>query len=166
MSVDIIVSGKEVRFKDRIYPCAIGGKGFSTNKSEGDNMTPIGAFPLREVLYRADRISRPQTILKTTPIAQTDGWCDAPQDKNYNRQVKLPYPATCEKLWRDDNLYDVVVPFGYNDAPVVPGKGSAIFLHVAKPGYLATEGCVALKLDDLLEILKNVEPASKVIING
>jgi len=107
------------------------------------------------VLFRADKLSLPQTNLPVSAIAAHDGWCDDPAHLNYNQQVTLPVEASAETLWRDDALYDVIVVLGYNDDPIVPGKGSAIFMHIARPDYSPTEGCVALAQDDLLKILKN-----------
>ncbi len=119
---------------------------------------------MRRVLYRADRDARPQTGLGTRAIERHDGWCDAPDDPAYNRPVILPYPASAETMWRDDGLYDVVVVLGHNDDPPVPGAGSAVFLHCAKPDYAPTEGCVALAKADLLEILRDAEPGDTIRI--
>jgi len=155
---------------------AIGPAGIAVKTGEGDNITPRGSFPVREVFYRADRVTRPVTSLPLRAIARDDGWCDAPGDPNYNRPVKLPYPASAEQMWRDDHLYDLVVVLGYNDDPVVPGKGSAIFLHVARsvgegrsdnknePGYLPTQGCVALAYPDLLQAIEQLQPGDQVVI--
>lgn len=135
------------------FECALGGGGCRTDKREGDDATPIGTWPIRQVLYRADRIERLATALPVAVIGREDGWCDAPADANYNRKVRHPYPASAEHLWRDDDLYDVVAVLGHNDDPVVPGAGSAIFLHVASAGYAPTAGCIALRLADLLALL-------------
>lgn len=143
---------------------AIGPAGIALKGGEGDNITPRGRFPVREVFYRADRIAAPRTVLPSRAIAPDDGWCDAPDDPNYNRLVKRPYPASAEPMWREDHLYDLVAVLGYNDAPVVPGKGSAIFLHLAKPGYLPTQGCVALAYDDLLGALEQLRPGDQAVI--
>ena len=126
----------------------------SARKREGDGATPSGVFALRRVLYRADKIEKPKTALPVAAIESDDGWCDDPDDSFYNRQVKLPYKARAEQLCRSDDLYDLIVVLGYNDDPIVKGKGSAIFLHVASPDLAATEGCVALKFPDLVEILR------------
>ena len=124
--------------------CAIGPAGISRKVSEGDGATPLGVFALREIFYRADRVAPPRSILPLRVIAKDDGWCDAPGDENYNRLVKLPYPASAENLWRDDDVYNILVVIGFNDDPVVADKGSAIFLHLARPDYRPTAGCVAL----------------------
>jgi L,D-peptidoglycan transpeptidase YkuD (ErfK/YbiS/YcfS/YnhG family) len=138
--------------------CAIGPGGIAHKQSEGDGVTPIGIFPIRHVLYRADRIAPLQTGLPLSTIAPDDGWCDAPDDPAYNRPVKLPYPASAEQLWREDHVYDIIVVLGFNDDPVVPGKGSAIFLHLAKADYATTAGCVALALPDMLAVLAQLKP--------
>jgi len=137
--------------------CAIGRGGVSADKMEGDGATPIGTFPLRRVLYRADRLEPPQSGLAVRALGADDGWCDEPTNAFYNRPVRLPFPAGHEVLWRDDNVYDVIVELGYNDDPVRPDLGSAIFMHVARPGYDPTEGCVALALEDLLDLLRHCD---------
>ncbi len=110
------------------------------------------------MLYRPDRVSAPATSLDCAPLAADDGWCDDATHPDYNRPVRLPHPASCERMWRDDELYDVVVILGHNDDPPVPGLGSAIFLHVAKPDWQPTEGCVALAIADLLAVLAACRP--------
>lgn len=146
--------------------CALGRSGIRAQKREGDGATPVGAFVMRRLLYRPDREKRPATALPSAAISRGDGWCDAPNDRAYNRPVHLPYPASAEDLWRDDHLYDLLVVLGYNDNPVVPGQGSAIFLHLAAPDFAPTAGCVALGRDDLLTVIATADPASRVIIAG
>ena len=145
---------------------AIGHAGIGEKQREGDRLTPIGRWGLRRVLYRADRIAKPASGLPVAAIARDWGWCDAPDDANYNRQVILPYPARAERLWRDDALYDVIVVAGYNDDPVVPGKGSAIFLHVAAAGYAPTEGCVAMALQDVLDAVAQLRPGDALVVTA
>jgi L,D-peptidoglycan transpeptidase YkuD (ErfK/YbiS/YcfS/YnhG family) len=157
-------SAGSLRIGPNVLRCAIGRGGIAQKGGEGDGITPVGTFPIRRVLFRPDRVARPKTGLPVAEIARDDGWCDAPQDANYNLPVKLPYPASAESLWREDHLYDVVVVLGYNDDPVVPGKGSAIFLHVAKPDYATTEGCVAFALPDLLKVLEPLKPGDSITI--
>jgi L,D-peptidoglycan transpeptidase YkuD (ErfK/YbiS/YcfS/YnhG family) len=113
---------------------------------------------LRRVLYRPDRLSAPTTPLPATPLTPDDGWCDDPADPQYNRPVRLPYAGRHEELWRADALYDVIVVVGHNDAPVIAGMGSAIFMHVASADYRPTQGCVALARQDLLDILAGAGP--------
>jgi L,D-peptidoglycan transpeptidase YkuD (ErfK/YbiS/YcfS/YnhG family) len=133
---------------------ALGRGGVTGDKREGDGATPLGLLQLRSVLYRADRLRRPRTTLPVLPLAPHDGWCDDPADADYNRRVRLPRSGRHEELWRSDAVYDVVGVLGWNNAPIVPSRGSAIFLHVARPDYAPTEGCVALARPDLLAALE------------
>ncbi len=133
---------------------AVGRGGIRADKREGDGATPACALKLRRVLYRADRVAPPAAAVMRAPLAPSDGWCDDAAHPDYNRLVRLPHAAGHERLWRDDAAYDVIGVLGWNDAPVVPGRGSAIFLHVARADYAPTEGCIALALPDLLRILR------------
>lgn len=161
---NIIVSGNTLHCNGRSYRCAIGKNGFSRTKKEGDGTTPIGTFPLRECWYRMDRLEAPRTKLPLRLIRPEDGWCDDPASADYNTHVRLPYEASHEKLFRDEHVYDLIIPLGYNDDPVIAGKGSAIFMHIAKPGYNGTEGCIALAEADLLEILGDCGPSTTITI--
>jgi L,D-peptidoglycan transpeptidase YkuD (ErfK/YbiS/YcfS/YnhG family) len=143
-----------VRLGGLAFPCALGRSGRSVRKREGDGATPVGRWRLLGVLYRSDRGRRPSTRLPVRPIAPDDGWCDAPGDRNYNRPVRHPYPASAERLWREDGLYDIVVVLSHNVRPRVRGAGSAVFMHLARPGYRPTEGCIALKREHLLRLLE------------
>lgn len=145
--------------------CAIGRSGVTADKKEGDGATPAGTFPLRRVLYRPDRLNVPETRLPLRALEAADGWCDAPESPDYNRLVRLPFAGSHETLWRDDGVYDVIVELGYNDDPVVPGLGSAIFMHIARPGFDATEGCVALRLEDLLEVLSQADETTVLSVS-
>lgn len=162
--IDVYPDGR-LRVGGRTYRCALGRGGVRGGKCEGDGATPVGVFPLRGVLYRADRVDRPATGLPVRPIAAEDGWCDAPDDPNYNRPVTRPYGASHERMWRRDRVYDLVVVLGHNDDPPVPGAGSAIFLHVARPDYAPTEGCVALALADLLAVLADCGIGSRLRVH-
>ena len=146
------------------FRCALGKGGLSAKKSEGDGTTPIGRFPLRCLLYRSDRLEKPNTMMAIRPLNVNDGWCDDPFDASYNQLVQRPFPSSHETLWRQDHIYDLIVPIGYNDAPVIPGKGSAIFIHVARPEYSLTEGCIALEKQDLLTVLEGCGPKTELII--
>jgi L,D-peptidoglycan transpeptidase YkuD (ErfK/YbiS/YcfS/YnhG family) len=151
---------------DRRVHCALGKAGVrpAREKREGDLASPAGVWPIRKVLYRPDRGGAPDTSLPTEAIAPDDAWCDAPDDACYNQPVKLPYPASVERMWRDDHLYDLVVVLGHNDDPPKPYLGSCIFLHLARPGYAPTEGCVALAREDLEELLRLAQPGDEVEI--
>jgi L,D-peptidoglycan transpeptidase YkuD (ErfK/YbiS/YcfS/YnhG family) len=144
---------------DRTLRCALGRSGVieAAAKREGDGMSPLGTFALRRLLFRPDR-GTVATSLPAAPIEPLDGWCDDPGDPRYNRPVGLPYPASAERLWREDGVYDLVVVLGHNDTPPVPGLGSAIFLHLARPAYEPTEGCVALARPDLEAVLQRAGP--------
>jgi L,D-peptidoglycan transpeptidase YkuD (ErfK/YbiS/YcfS/YnhG family) len=160
--VELIVEARgTARWGGRAMRCALGRAGIFAAKREGDGATPAGLFPIRRVLFRADRVSL-AAALPTAAIEPDDGWCDDPADVDYNRQVTLPHRARCESLWRDDRLYDLIAVLGHNDAPVVPGAGSAIFLHVARDDFPPTEGCVALARDDLLAVLREAKPGDAV----
>lgn len=164
---DLVVSARGfARIGSLRFRCALGRGGVRIDKREGDGATPQGHWPLRQVLYRADRISEPSSVLPVRALRRNDGWCDAPSDPHYNRNVKLPYPASAEALWRTDNLYNLIVVVGYNDAPVVRGAGSAIFLHVARKDYAPTAGCIAFRKSDLLAILSLLDKKSRVVVRG
>ena len=153
-------------WRGRRLRCALGRSGVSATKREGDGATPAGSFLLRRVLFRPDRTPAPPGWLPVRPIAPTDGWCDDPADPLYNRPVSLPYPGRHERLWRDDGLYDVVVVLGHNDDPIVPGDGSAVFLHVAGDDYAPTEGCVALAIEDLRAMLAECRLGDRLCVRA
>ena len=130
-----------------------GGLRGAAEKQEGDGATPTGILPLRRVLFRADRGKPPAAAVPVEPLAPDDGWCDDPGHPDYNRMIRRPHAARHEALWRDDAVYDLIGVLGWNDAPAVPGRGSAIFLHVARPDFAPTDGCVALAPADLRRVL-------------
>src|SRR4051812_15496071 len=131
------------------WRCAIGHGGIRADKQEGDGATPVGLLPLRRLLYRADRVAAPACRVPVEPLSPEDGWCDDPADPAYNRRIRLPHVARHERLWREDPLYDLIGVLGWNDDPVQRGRGSAIFLHLARPDLAPTEGCIALPERDL-----------------
>lgn len=166
MAMEITVTAPDrLKCGGRAFRCALGPGGVVMDKTEGDGGTPIGLFPLRRVLYRPDRLDAPATGLPVETIKPDQGWCDDPAHPDYNRPVSLPFTASHENLWRDDAVYDVIVILGHNDDPPVPGKGSAIFMHVARPDYGPTEGCVALAREDLLDVLAKCRPGDTIRIN-
>lgn len=146
-------------------PCALGASGIRRAKREGDGATPAGAFRLIAGYWRADRLPRPATALPMLPLRPGLGWCDDPADRNYNRPVDLPHPASHERMWREDHVYDIVVVLDFNMAPVRPGAGSAIFLHLARPDFSPTEGCVAVSLTGMRRLLAQVD-AGTVLVAG
>ncbi len=154
---------------EKSYPCAIGRNGLTSGKQEGDGGTPVGTFKLRQLFYRPDRLNKPETRLPLRALTPTDGWCDAPGDAHYNEQVALPYSASAETMWREDDLYDLCCVIGYNDAPVEDGKGSAIFLHLMreKDGEIKpTEGCMALRKADLEAVLALCAPETSLTVKA
>lgn len=135
-------------------------------KREGDGGTPVGRFELLHVYYRPDRGLPPATLLPTEPLTPASGWCDDPGHRLYNRPVQLPFSASHEKMWRDDRLYDIVVVLDCNLNPAVKGQGSAIFFHVARPGYSPTEGCVAVSPEHMRLILQNIGLGAEMVIHA
>ena len=153
MTVAVIGADGVLHHGGSRFRAALGRAGIRVDKQEGDNATPAGLLPLRRVLFRADRLPRPRAPVPVALLAPEDGWCDEPLDPAYNRLVRLPFPARHEALWREDDVYDVIGVLGWNDAPPVRHRGSAIFLHLARPDYAPTEGCIALSRPDLLAVL-------------
>ncbi len=149
----------------RLLPCAIGRGGACAieDKREGDGMTPLGYWPIRAVLLRADRVAIPPLRVPWRRLRPADGWSDDPADPAYNRPVVHPHRFSAEQLWRGDGLYDAVVALGHNDAPPVRGRGSAIFLHCWNGGA-PTAGCIAIARDRLLELLPLIAPADALVI--
>lgn len=146
------------------FACALGRGGQKARKREGDGATPVGSFRLERVLWRADRALKPRTGLAARPIRPDDGWCDDPRDRSYNRLVRHPYPASAERLWRADHLYDLVVVLSHNECPRIRGLGSAVFMHLARPGFEATAGCIALSERDLRLVLSKTMPGARVVV--
>lgn len=149
-----------------IIRCALGRSGIVQTKREGDGASPRGVFRLRGGAYRPDRFgTRPPTALPLRATRPGDGWCDDPRDRRYNRPVRLPLPGVgAEEMWRGDGLYDLVIDLDCNRGPIRPGRGSAIFLHVARPGYGPTEGCVALARTDLVRLARRIGPHTRLSI--
>lgn len=154
----IIVTETSLQWNGRTVPCRLGRAGLAADKQEGDLRTPVGIFPLRCCYYRPDRLDAPQTELPVVALMPEDAWCDEPNHPLYNQHVTLPFSGRHEKLWREDHVYDLIVPLGYNDDPIVPDKGSAIFMHLMRDDGVGTEGCVALARADLLELLQSCGP--------
>jgi L,D-peptidoglycan transpeptidase YkuD (ErfK/YbiS/YcfS/YnhG family) len=167
--MDLIVQAKlgetrgMARLGDRVFPCALGRAGLIADKREGDGGTPIGRFLFRTLLFRADRVPHIETRLPARHIERSDGWCDDPASPDYNRLIRLPHPARHEELWLADHLYDLVVVIGHNDDPVVPGAGSAVFVHLARDDWAPTAGCIAFRREDLLAILAQVTIGDAVV---
>lgn len=145
--------------------CVFGKDGLTNEKIEEDWKTPIGIFPIRKIYYRADRIENIDSKIECIPLSGDDAWCDDIEKIEYNKFVKLPFDGHHENLWRDDELYDIIVVLGYNDSPIIKNKGSAIFLHVAKENMEYTKGCLAIKKEALLKIIESLDPETQIQIS-
>lgn len=153
-----------VQLTHGVRRAALGRGGIKPLKREGDGGTPIGRLPVRRALYRADRVPRPRVPVPVQAIRAGDGWCDDPKDRNYNRPVRRPYGQNTETMMRDDDLYDLVLVLGYNDRPRARGRGSAIFVHLARPGYTPTEGCIAFSYKDLAAVLAQLQAGGGFLV--
>jgi L,D-peptidoglycan transpeptidase YkuD (ErfK/YbiS/YcfS/YnhG family) len=147
-----------------IVRAALGRGGVGALKREGDGATPLGRFDVRAVLYRADRVKRPRTRLPLRAIRADDAWCEDPADRGYNSLVKVSSRPGIDRLSRDDHLYDVIIVLGYNDRPRVRGRGSAIFVHLARPDYAPTAGCIGLSARDLTMLLRQLRRGSAISV--
>jgi len=145
-------------------PVALGRTGIKANKREGDGATPRGTFRLKRLWWRADRHSRPATRLPVRPIKPDDGWCENPADRHYNQPLKLPPASKADRLARKDPLYDFIIELDHNTRPRVAGRGSAVFIHIARPGFAPTAGCVALTMNSLRRLLARVGPRSRIVV--
>jgi L,D-peptidoglycan transpeptidase YkuD (ErfK/YbiS/YcfS/YnhG family) len=143
-------------------PVALGRGGIKAHKREGDGGTPRGTFRLRRLWWRADRAPRPRTGLPVRPIRPDDGWCEDPRDRRYNRPIRVPSNDPGDRLWRTDHLYDLIVELDHNTQPRVAGRGSAVFIHVARPAFAPTAGCIALDARALRRLLSRVGPRTKI----
>jgi len=145
-------------------PVALGRGGVKANKREGDGGTPRGQFRLCRLWWRADRAPRPATMLPMRRIRRHDGWCENPRDRAYNRPVTVPSDSPGDRLWRQDRLYDLIVEIDHNTRPRVAGRGSAVFIHVARPGFAPTAGCIGLEPRALRRLLARLGPRTRVIV--
>ena len=160
----ISINKKYLIYNDYKAKCSIGKRGIGFKKKEGDLITPKGKYKIKYILYRKDRIKKIQTKIKKIIIKKNMGWCDDPNSKQYNKLIKLPSSFSYEKLYRKENIYDIILVLNYNMNPTKKFKGSAIFIHVAKKNYKKTEGCVAIKKVQLLKLLKFLRSRTTVKI--
>ena len=162
----IIIKNKETLLIDDFnFRCSVGKNGFSKDKKEGDNKTPIGTFKLGNIYFRKDRIKKLISKLKKIEIKKNMGWCDDPKSKNYNKLIKIKknLKISYEKLFRKDGKYDLFILIKYNYRKTYRNKGSAIFLHLTK-NYLPTQGCIAIKKRDFFIINKLINKNTKIKI--
>jgi len=146
-------------------PVALGRGGIRANKREGDGGTPRGTFRLRRLWWRADRMTRPMTHLPVRRIRGDDGWCEDPRDRHYNQPIRLKPDHPGDRLKRPDHLYDFIIELDHNTRPRVSGRGSAVFIHVARPGFAPTAGCVALNINALRRLLARLGPRTRIVVD-
>ena len=161
----IVKKSGYLKYKNLKFRCALGKAGINTKIIEGDNVTPEGIFKIIKIYYRPDKIKKIKTLIKKIKIKKNMGWCDDPKSHFYNKLINLPTKYSHEKLYRNDNLYDLIVVLNYNTNPIIKNKGSAIFMHVAKNSYRKTKGCIALKKNHLIKIISKIKKNTKIKIN-
>ena len=161
----IVKNSGYLKYKNLKFRCALGKAGIKKKEKEGDNVTPKGIFKITRLYYRPDRIKNITTAVKKIKIKKKMGWCDDPNNKFYNKEIKLPIKFSHEKLYRKDNLYDLILVLNYNLNPIIKNRGSAIFIHIAKKNYKKTKGCVALKKKHLIELISKIKKNTKIKIN-
>ena len=161
----IINKSGYLKYKNLRFRCALGKAGIGKKKIEGDNIFPRGTFSIVKIYYRNDRIKKISSKFRLIKITKKMGWCDDPNSKNYNQLINLPTKYTYEKLYRKDNVYDLLIVLNYNISPTIKNKGSAIFIHVARQNYKKTSGCVAIKKPHLIKLIKTIKKNTKVFIN-
>ncbi|MDA7715601.1 L,D-transpeptidase family protein [Pelagibacteraceae bacterium] len=162
----ILINKKYLTYDNYKVKCAVGKRGIGSKKKEGDFITPKGQYKIKYLLYRKDRVGTIQTKLKKFIIKRYMGWCDDPNSKKYNKLVYLPFNCNYENIYRRENIYDIILVLDYNMRPIKKGKGSAIFIHIAKKNYKKTKGCVAIKKTDLLKIIQKLKINTKVKIEN
>ena len=141
----VLIKKNHLVLKDYKIKCAVGKRGIGKKKREGDLITPKGIFKIKKVYYRKDRVKNLITKIKKVAIKKDMGWCDDPKSLKYNKSVKFPFKYKSEKLFRTDNIYDIIIVLNFNMNPTIKNKGSAIFIHVAKNNLSPTKGCIAIK---------------------
>ena len=153
----IYINNKFISYNNYKAKCAVGKRGISIKKKEGDFITPKGTFKIKEIFYRKDRVQNLKTSLKKTAIRKNMGWCDDPKSKKYNKLIYFPFKYSAEKLYRRENIYDIILVLNFNMNPVKKNKGSAIFIHVAKKNFQPTQGCIALDKSELIKMVKSIK---------
>ena len=162
--MNLLVKNNHLFIKDKKLQCAIGRGGLKKNKVEGDLSTPIGAFKFNKIYYRADKLGETNFEIDSSIIQKNDGWCDDEKSKFYNQYIQFPFNESAEHLYREDDIYDILCVLNYNTSPIIPGLGSAIFLHIARSNFAGTEGCIALDKEALLKIATKITYDSRIVI--
>jgi len=160
----ININKKYLTFKNFKVKCAVGKGGIGLKKKEGDLITPKGSFRIKRIFYRRDRIKNLKSKIPKFIIKKNMGWCDDPRSKYYNKLIKFPFGFSSEKLYRKDNIYDIILVLDFNVNPIKKNKGSAIFVHIARKKFLPTKGCIAIKKFELKRLIKYLNKDSKVNI--
>jgi L,D-peptidoglycan transpeptidase YkuD (ErfK/YbiS/YcfS/YnhG family) len=160
----IIVRHNTLTYNDKSFQCAIGKNGITKSKVEGDGCTPLGKYSIDNVYYRKDRVHFINVNFTAIPILENYGWCDDIESEYYNKFITFPFSQSAEKLYRDDSIYDILCVINYNQCPVIKNKGSAIFLHIANQDYSGTEGCLAIKKEDLIFLLSRINQNTEINI--
>jgi len=146
-------------------PVALGRAGIRADKREGDGGTPAGQFHPVRLWWRADRLPRPRTALPLRRIRPGDAWCEDPADRRYNRAFTRSANEPGDRLRRDDALYDLIIEIDHNTRPRVAGRGSAVFVHIARTGLTPTAGCIALTRHDFLALLPRLSPKTRIKVH-
>ena len=163
--MNIKLINKFLYFSKYRLRCAIGKRGITYNKKEGDQKTPRGTYKLETVFYRKDRVKSLKTLLKKIIIKRNMGWCDSSKSKFYNKLIKFPFSDSAEKMWLKEKIYDIIIIINYNSKPIIKNKGSAIFLHIAKKNYSPTKGCIAICKKDMFLLASKINRKTKLIIS-
>lgn len=151
-------------FAGHVVPVALGRGGILANKREGDGGTPKGTFRPRKLWWRADRHTRPRTFLPSRAIRAEDAWCEDPHDRHYNQPIRLERDRPGDRLTRGDQLYDFIVEIDHNTRPRVAGRGSAVFLHLARANFAPTAGCVSMTKEAMRHLLRRLSRNTKIVI--
>ena len=161
----IYISKKYLTYQNNKVKCAIGKRGIGKKQKEGDQITPQGTFRIKNILYRKDKINYLRSVIKKTQIKKNMGWCDDPKSKDYNKLIKYPFNYKSEKLYRSNNIYDIILVLDFNMHPIKKNKGSAILIHISNNKYSPTQGCIAIKKKELLKLIKFIDKKTKIFIN-
>ena len=155
---------KKILFNNYKVKCAIGKRGISSKKVEGDNKTPRGTFKIQAIYYRKDRMKELKSLIKKKNIRKNMGWCDDSKSRKYNKLIKFPFSYSAEKLYLNSGIYDTLLILNFNNKPAKRRKGSAIFIHIAKKNYAPTRGCIAVSKIDMRKIVSRIRRNSKITI--